>query len=244
MASWVVDLDGVVWLGDEPIPGAASAIATLVARGDDVLFVSNNSSLTIADYLEKLHSHGIDGGGRVVTSAMALGQLVQPDERVLLVAGDGVREAITSRGAVEVDTDPDAVLVGFTRAFDYDRMRAASTAVRNGARLLASNDDATYPTAAGPIPGAGAILAGIEKASGQRATIAGKPHQPICDLVKARVGADGTVVGDRVDTDGQFARALGYRFALVLTGVTKAGDAVTAEADLVAPDLAALVAQK
>ena len=70
--NWVLDLDGVVWLADEPIPGSAGAIRALLDRGDDVVFVSNNSSMTVADYLEKLHRHGIDGGGRLLTSAMAL----------------------------------------------------------------------------------------------------------------------------------------------------------------------------
>ncbi len=242
--NWVLDLDGVVWLADEPIPGSAGAIRQLLGRGDDVVFVSNNSSMTVADYQEKLDRHGIDGDGRLVTSAMALATLVEPGERVLLVAGDGVREAIRARGAVEVDDRPDAVLVGFTRDFDYERMRVASTAVRDGARLLASNDDATYPTPHGPIPGAGSILAGIERASGERATIAGKPYPAICTLVRDRLGKDGMVVGDRVDTDGRFASTLGYRFALVLTGVTKRGDPLAAEADVVAPDLASLVAQK
>ena len=242
--NWVLDLDGVVWLADEPIPGSADAIRELLERGDDVVFVSNNSSATVADYIEKLRRHGIDGDGRLVTSAMALATLVEPGERVLLVAGDGVREAIVARGAVEVDEGPDAVLVGFTREYDYERMRVASTAVRNGARLLASNDDATYPTPDGPIPGAGSILAGIEKASGERAMVAGKPHAPICNLVRGRLGRDGIVVGDRVDTDGRFAAALGYRFALVLTGVTTQGDPLAADADIVAPDLASVVAQK
>jgi 4-nitrophenyl phosphatase len=94
------------------------------------------------------------------------------------------------------------------------------------------------------IPGAGAILAGIERASGERAVVAGKPYQPMVDTVRARLpGGDGIVVGDRPDTDGRFARALSYRFALVLTGVTTADqvDSVDPQPDEVAPDLATLV---
>ena len=103
-------------------------------------------------------------------------------------------------------------------------MRIASAAIRRGARLLATNDDPTYPTPDGPVPGGGAILASIVTASGVAPIIAGKPHRPIVDHVRRILGDDGIMVGDRPDTDGQFGYALGYRFALVLSGVTSAAD--------------------
>ena len=103
-------------------------------------------------------------------------------------------------------------------------MTAASTAVRAGARLLGTNDDSTYPTAAGPVPGGGALLASIAVASGATPQIAGKPHQPIADIVHALLGPTGLMVGDRPDTDGLFARTLGWDFALVLTGTTSSDD--------------------
>jgi 4-nitrophenyl phosphatase len=139
--------------------------------------------------------------------------------------------------------DADAVLVGFHRDFDYEGLRVAARAVRRGARLLATNDDATYPTPDGPIPGGGAILAAVVVATGADAVIAGKPHAPMAALVRARLGEHGVMVGDRPDTDGRFAALLGYRFALVHTGVTPAGVAVEPAPDLVAPDLQALVEQ-
>jgi 4-nitrophenyl phosphatase len=124
-------------------------------------------------------------------------------------------------------------------------MTRASVAIRRGARLVATNDDATYPTPDGPIPGGGAILASIVTASGAVPVVAGKPHRPITDLVRARLGPTGICVGDRPDTDGGFAVALGYRFGLVLSGVTGAADLpVTPPADVVAPDLRTLVAQE
>ncbi len=114
--------------------------------------------------------------------------------------------------------------------------------MRNGARLIATNDDATYPTPDGPIPGAGSILASIVTASGSVASIAGKPHRPIADLVRAHLGVAAVVVGDRPDTDGRFARALQARFALVLTGVVTADDLpVEPEPDVIAADFAELV---
>jgi 4-nitrophenyl phosphatase len=243
--NWVLDLDGVVWLAEMPIPGAAEAVARLQASGAAVVFVTNNSNPTTADYERKLARHHIDARGAVVTSAMAAASLVAAGERVLVFGGPGVVEALDQRGAVIVDRgQPDVVVVGFHRDFDYERMRVASTAVRAGARLVATNDDATYPTPDGLIPGAGAILAGIERASGVRAIVAGKPYAPMAETVRAHLrDGDGIVVGDRPDTDGRFARALGYRFALVLTGVVTAGDVALVDPtpDEIAPDLAALV---
>ena len=134
-------------------------------------------------------------------------------------------------------------MVGFHLDFDYDRLRAASTAVRGGARLLATNDDATYPTAEGPIPGGGAIVAAVAVASGVEPVVAGKPHAADGRARAARLGIEGVMVGDRPETDGRFAVALGYRFALVLTGVTASADGVQPPPDLVAPDLATLVDQ-
>jgi ribonucleotide monophosphatase NagD (HAD superfamily) len=131
--------------------------------------------------------------------------------------------------------------VGFHRDFDYERLRIAATAVRAGARLLATNDDATYPTPDGLIPGGGAILAAVATASGVTPEVAGKPHGPMVDLVRARLGADGVMVGDRPDTDGRFAAVLGYRFALVLSGVTGPEEIVVPAPHAVAPDLAAAV---
>jgi 4-nitrophenyl phosphatase len=243
--AWVLDLDGVIWLADAPIPGAAEAVAALRDAGEAIAFVTNNSLPTRGEVEDKLRAHGIDPGDDVVTSSMAAATLVAPGERALLVGGAGIAEALRARGVELVDAAPaDVVVVGINPNFDYRLMTAASAAVRHGARLLATNDDATYPTPDGPIPGGGAILASIVTASGAKPVIAGKPHPPITELVRDRLGPDGICVGDRPDTDGGFAVALGYRFGLVLSGVTTATDLpVTPPPDLVADDLRRLVDQ-
>lgn len=243
--NWVLDLDGVVWLSETPIPGAAGAVRRLQAGGDRVVFVTNNSHPTEAEYEAKLETHGIDGGGAVISSATAAASLIDSGERVLVCGGPGIVEAVERRGATVVEGEqPDLVVVGFHRDFNYERMRIAASAVRAGARLVATNADATYPTPEGLIPGAGAILASIERASGTRAVVAGKPNDPMATIVRARLGdGAGTVVGDRPDTDGALARSLGYRFALVLTGVISQHDVAAADPqpDEVAADLATLV---
>jgi HAD superfamily hydrolase (TIGR01450 family) len=241
--TWVLDLDGVVWLGDEPIPGAAEAVATLRARGERVLFATNNSFARLAEQEAKLERFGIPAHGDVLTSAMAAARLVEAGERALVCGGPGIAEALEGRKATPVrDGDADAVVVGFHRDFDYERLRVAVRAVQRGARLIATNDDATYPTPDGPIPGGGAIVAAVSYASGVRPVVAGKPHAPMADLVREVGGETGTVVGDRPETDGAFALTLGYHFALVLSGVTHESDLPVEPApDTVAPSLAALV---
>ena len=244
----VLDLDGVVWLADRPIPGASDAVRRLRAGGHRVVFVSNNSFSPVADVEKKLEGFGIPAAGDVLTSAVAAASLVKRGDRVFLCAGPGAAEALANAGAVVVtDGDADAVVVGFHRSFDYEELRRACTAVRRGARLIGTNDDVTYPTPDGPIPGGGAILAAVVAGSGVAAVVAGKPYEPMADLVRAELGADlhgAVMVGDRPDTDGRFARAIGCRFGLVFSGVTHRGDLpVNPTPDLVAADLAGLADQ-
>lgn len=246
--TWALDLDGVVWLGDRPIAGSAAAIARLRAAGETVLFVTNNSFGRRRDVVAKLGHHGIDAGDDVLTSAMAAARLVEPGSRALVCGGPGVFEELAARGVETIDASEgsgamvDVVVVGYHPTFDYERMTAAFRAVRAGARLLATNDDATYPKDDGPVPGGGAILASIVRAAGVEPEIAGKPHGPMAELVHARAGEVGVMVGDRPDTDGRFALRLGYRFGLVLSGVTRGDDLpVDPVPDLVAADLDSMV---
>ncbi|MCU1394613.1 MAG: putative phosphatase [Ilumatobacteraceae bacterium] len=239
------DLDGVVWLSHQPIAGSVDAIARLRAAGHRVLFVTNNSASRIAEQEATLEALGIPAKGDVLSSANAAGLLVEPGERVMVCGGPGIVEAITARGAVAVDDGPfDVVMVGFHRTFDYEEMRRASAAVRGGARLIGTNDDATYPTPDGPIPGGGSILAGIATASEVAPVVAGKPYAPMASLVRFVTGLDdlraAVMVGDRPDTDGRFATTLGCRYAHVQSGVTPPGTVVDPTPWIERADLAAV----
>ena len=240
---WALDLDGVVWLGTESIPGVAEAVAALQNAGETVLFVTNNSGRRLSDVEKKLASHGIDAQGGVITSAMVASQLVKPGERVLGMCGPGCREELESQGAIVVEEGPvDAVIVGFHESFDYWGLTAGIQAILGGARFLATNEDVTYPAEDGIRAGAGSIVAALQAATKVKPEVAGKPHQPICDLVIARGGESGIVVGDRPDTDGLLARSLNWKFALVLSGVTGESELPTDPApDSVHRDLPALV---
>jgi glycerol-1-phosphatase len=222
------DLDGVIWRGDQPITPAAEGIAKLRAGGLRVAFVSNNSNSPVTDVVAKLGRMGVPAtAADVVTSAMAaawlLARSLPAGARVLACAGPGVREALADVGLVAVDDGPaDAVVVGFHREFDYDGLDRASAAVRAGARFVATNLDATYPIPGGLIPGAGALVAAVATAAGSRPEVAGKPEAPTVGIIRERFGTTGVVVGDRPSTDGALATALGWPFALVLSGVTAA----------------------
>jgi 4-nitrophenyl phosphatase len=239
------DLDGVVWLAHQPIVGSPEAIARLRAAGHRVLFVTNNSASEVREQEAALARVGIPARGDVLTSAMAAALLVEPGQRVMVCGGPGVLEALTHRGVVIADHAPyDAVMVGFNREFNYEMMRVAADAVRGGARLIGTNDDATYPTPNGLIPGGGAILAGIAVAAGVTPEVAGKPYEPMASLVHLETGLDdlsaAIMVGDRPETDGLFASALGCRYAQVWSGVTAAGTAVTPVPALTGANLAAI----
>lgn len=241
------DLDGVVWLANQAIPGSVEAIRDLRGRGHRVLFVTNNSAALVATQERALAAIGVQAEGDVLTSAQAAAQLLRPGETAMVCGGEGIVESLRRRGVEVRDDGPvDAVVVGFHRTFDYAGLAKASAAVRAGARLIGTNDDATYPTPDGPIPGGGAILAAVATASGVVPIVAGKPHEPMAALVRAMVGngaaSAAVMVGDRPETDGLFARTLGCRYALVFSGVTAPGAAVSPLPDLALADLAAVAA--
>jgi HAD superfamily hydrolase (TIGR01450 family) len=247
MRAWVFDLDGVIWRGATPIAGGVLGAQQVIAAGLDVLFVTNFSYSRLADQEARLAGLGISATGRVITSAMAAAELVEQGERVLVCAGPGVVEALTARGAIVVTEGPsDVVVVGYHPEFDYARLTAACRAVWAGARLVATNDDATYPSTDGLLPGGGALLAAVTTATGATATIAGKPYRPMCETVWRRLGRDrpAVVVGDRPDTDGRFARALGYEFALVLSGVTAQAAGSDPTPDYVGADALEVITQR
>jgi glycerol-1-phosphatase len=241
----VCDLDGVVYRGNQALPGAADAISRLIRAGFRVLFVTNNSSRTeiqVADKLEALVGYRPDLED-IVTSARAALALVPEGSRCLVVGGDGIIEAIESAGLF-VTTDPgvaDCVIVGLDRGFDYDSLDRASQAIRRGALFVATNIDPTFPAADRIMPGAGAIVAALEAASGVSPQVAGKPERPVRDLIRSRGVDHAWVIGDRPETDIAMAVAEhGWSSILVLTGVTPDGEE-SGGADHVAEDLSAAV---
>jgi 4-nitrophenyl phosphatase len=245
--TWALDLDGVVWLAGRALPGAAEAVEALRRAGERVVFLTNNSGPLVAGHVRALAAIGIACTAEdMATSAQAAASLLPEHSRAAVVGEEGIREALAARAIEEVGAadNPEAVIVGRTLRLDYGALAAAATAVRGGARFIATNADPTFPTggAGGLLPGAGALVAFVATAAGRSPEVAGKPHEAMAAMVKARFGELSIMVGDRPDTDGLFAKRVGARFGLVLSGVTRASDLpVDPTPDRVARDLGALV---
>jgi glycerol-1-phosphatase len=224
----LLDVDGVVRLGSSPIPRAGETVAALAARGIAVGFVTNNAAVTQEQMAQRLNEVGVAAAPeQIITSASAAAALLEPGTRCLVIGMDGLRTALTERGCLLV-AEPDeaqVVVVGFDRTLVWDDLRRATLALRKGARFLATNDDPTFPSAEGLWPGNGAVVAALERSSGRTAEVAGKPHAPLLLAAAERFGRTPILfVGDRHSTDIVGGAALGWDTALVLTGVTSAGE--------------------
>jgi glycerol 3-phosphatase-2 len=226
------DLDGVLYRGADAVPGAARTVAALRSVGKRIAFVTNNSSRTPDAIAQQLGSLGIDArADEVETSALATAALLRGRAvaSAFVVGGDGLRTAVRSAGVALVergDERADAVVVGIDPSFTYADLVTGTRLVRGGAALIASNADPTYPAADGLIlPGAGAIVAALETSSGETAEVVGKPNGPIfLEALRRAGGTRPLVVGDRLDSDIEGARRLGWDSALILTGISTRAD--------------------
>lgn len=240
----MIDLDGVIWLAGQPIPGAARAVGRLRDRGVDLLFATNNAEPTRAELVSRLDKAGITADeSEIVTSAEAAATMIAPGTTVLPCGGEGLVEALSRRGAeIRESGSVEVVIVGMTKKFDYTMLTRASLAVRAGARLIGTNEDPTHPTPEGLLPGSGSLVAAVATASQTEAELAGKPHEPMVALIRGRATDVSLVAGDRPATDGMLAKRLGCPFGLVLSGVIPAGHGpLDVEPDEEAPDLDRLV---
>ncbi len=245
------DLDGVLYRGEEPVPGAPETIGALREAGARIVFLTNNSSRTPEQVSTKLGAMGMPSApAEVVTSATATADLlaVRGGGTTFVMGGDGVVGALTDAGLHVLDGEPEAVdlvVVGIDDDLTYERLRTACLLVHRGARFVATNADPTFPGPRGELwPGAGALVAAITTATGVEAEVVGKPHAPLFHAALRRGGGTNPlVIGDRLDTDIAGAAALGWDSLLVLSGVA----AETEVADspyrptFVAPDVRALL---
>jgi phosphoglycolate/pyridoxal phosphate phosphatase family enzyme len=250
MSLYVFDMDGVLWTMDDPIPHASEVIARLQARGDQIYYLTNNSSKTRQDYVEKLARFGISATQEtVMTSAYATAQILRAEghagKSVYVVGEQGLRRELEAVGMRLVEYDEgdrvDFVVVGWDREFTYRKLALAHAAiVRGGAAFIATNRDATYPDAGGrTLPGGGALVAAIQTCTGVAPRTIGKPEPHTLQLILRATGAAPhtcLVIGDRLDTDIALGKRVGARTALALTGVTSRED-VEAAAPEQRPDL-------
>jgi HAD superfamily hydrolase (TIGR01450 family) len=231
----VLDLDGVVYVGDQAVPGAPAALEELRGLGVRLAFVTNNSYRPPGQVVERLGRLGVKAAPEeVLTSAQAAVRLLGGRQglarkAVLVLGGPGLRQALEAAGARLVDAEEwrqaEVVVVGFDPDLTYGRVKAAALAIRAGARFVGSNPDATMPAPDGLWPGAGATLAMLQAATGVRPEVAGKPEPALFETAAAAIGPGPyLMVGDRADTDLDGAHRLGWATALVLSGVARPAD--------------------
>ncbi len=226
IGSVVLDLDGVVYHGNEGLPGAGEAMSAIAGSGWRLIMATNNSSKTpieVVDKIARLTGYTVPAE-HVVTSALAAAShLAGTCETALVVGERPLGAAIEDAGIRVVDAwqDAEAVVVGVDFGISYDTMDQASRAIRAGAVFVATNTDANFPTPNGLAVGSGAIVAAIATAAGRQPIVCGKPERPMRELIKQHiVGSDVWVVGDRPETDVAMAHEEGWRSILPLTGVT------------------------
>jgi HAD superfamily hydrolase (TIGR01457 family) len=229
--AFLLDLDGVLHRGDDPIPTALDAVARLRGRGRAVVFMTNNSARTPERIAHRLSRMGFEADAReVVTSAQVTAEVLAAGGggSAYVIGEEGIRTALAACGLRVLDGEPDGtdhVVVGWDRGVTYDHLRVACLLVERGAGLTATNPDASYPARDGLWPGAGALLAAITTTTGAEPRVVGKPHAPMFEAARARAGASRPlVIGDRLDTDIAGAAALWIDSMLVLTGVTRIDD--------------------
>lgn len=253
------DMDGVIYVGTQALPGVAQALEYLQSTDRRFLFVTNNASKTPQQFVERLaemeiHVTADQVLGSAEATACWLAEQVAHHgwERgpVIVMGQDGLKVALQSNG-FELTTEPDKAVyavAGINFKLTYDELADVSLAIRNGAKFIGTNSDASYPSERGLLPGAGSILALLATSSGQQPIVIGKPNRGMFEQAMLRLNLtpeQTLMVGDRYDTDISGAIPLGLRTAGVLTGVSNRADfeQATPPPDLIAEDLLDLVSQ-
>lgn len=253
VAGLILDMDGVLWRDDQALldmPGFFSAIKDL---GIPVVFATNNGTRSISQYVQRLASFGVPvEPWQVVNSAIAtadyLSKQFPQGGPVFVVAETGVIEALSEKGfyLATKNEEPVAVIAGMDRGLSYDKLSKATLLIRAGKPFIATNPDLTFPMPYGLVPGAGAVLAFLEAASGTRPVMIGKPEPYLYQFSMERLGTqpgETLAVGDRLETDILGGQRAGCPTVLVLSGVTSPAEAERwrPEPDLILPDLTGLL---
>lgn len=229
---WLIDMDGVLYHGNRPLPGAAEWIAALQEERVPFMLVTNNSTLTPEEYVKKVGQMGIHVTPQdVLTSAIAtadyLSRVAPSGTAVQFIGENGLRTALLNKGFKLVDRGGDYVVVGMNRQLTYEMLKWAALAIRAGAQFIGTNPDATLPVEEGQIPGNGAILKALEAATGVSPFIIGKPETPLLEIALERLGVGreaAAMLGDRVETDVLGGKRLGVATVMVLSGASSRED--------------------
>lgn len=228
----LVDMDGVIYRGGEPIPGAVEAINQLIDRQVPFRFLTNNSQRTRLDLSTKLGAMSFNvRPHHFYTCAIATARFLAKQKRnpTAYVLGEtGLTTELHTNGIAIVDREPDYVVVGEGRTYTFEMLEHATNLILGGAKLVATNLDPNCPTAQGKTrPGCGAVVSLLEKATGQLAFSPGKPSPVMMRDARKELELDAAqtfMIGDTMDTDIRGGLELGYTTVLVLTGGTQRED--------------------
>ena len=223
----VIDADGVLWHGRNPLPAVPAFFDFLRAREIRFIIATNNSARPGSEIVERLAHFGVTiTENQVLTSAEAtalfLPRVIPRGGRVFLIGGEGLANELTRAGFQLVEENAVAVVVGLDTHLTYQKLKRATIEIRRGAKFIGSNADKTYPSDEGLVPGSGAIIAALETATDVSPSIIGKPERAMFDIAIEKLNAPREFVamlGDRLDTDIEGAQRAGLHSILVLTGV-------------------------
>ncbi len=230
---YIIDMDGVIYRGKKMIPGADRFVSQLEALGRKYLFLTNSSDSTPVDLQKRLSVMGIQVGvERFYTSALATAAFLdaqEPRGKAFVIGEKGLKEALSEVGYVITDKDPDYVVLGETRNYDFYQIATAIRLIDEGVRFIATNPDVTGPFNGGIVPACGAFAALIEKATDRKPYFIGKPNPLIIRKALRTLDVHSTetaIIGDRMDTDIVSGTESGMETLLVLTGVTNREDLI------------------
>lgn len=226
----VIDMDGVLWHGDTPLPGLADFFGVLRRRGIKIILATNNNTQSPAGFAEKVQRLGAQvDPEEVLTASVAtvcyLKRRFPPASRVYVIAEAPFKALITNAGFVLADRDVVAVIVAMDRALTYEMLKRATLLIRAGAEFIGANPDRTYPSEEGLLPGSGTILAALVASTDRQPVIIGKPERRMFEMALERMGLPASQVasiGDRLETDIAGGQQVGLKTILVLSGVTTA----------------------
>lgn len=223
---WLTDMDGVLVHENTALPGAAALIQQWRDAGTPFLVLTNNSIFTPRDLAARLRASGIDVPEEAIwTSALATADFCasqMPGGSAFVIGEAGLTTALHEAGFIMTETNPDYVVVGETRNYSFEAITKAIRLINNGARFIATNPDATGPSADGALPATGAISALITKATGRDPYVVGKPNPMMFRSAMNRIGAHSentAMIGDRMDTDVIAGIEAGLFTILVMTGI-------------------------
>jgi 4-nitrophenyl phosphatase len=251
----ILDLDGTLWRGTAPIGDLPSIFARFEELAIRFILATNNATMDVGMYLEKLQGYGVSlDPSQVINSGQAVAYLLKRDfpqgGPVFIVGEEGLRRVLADAGFFHSkDGQALAVVAGMDRSIDFEKLTQATQLIRAGRPFIGTNPDTTFPMPGGKlIPGAGSILAAIAAASGVQPVIAGKPSPAMFELAMQRLETqpvETISVGDRLETDIAGGQNAGCRTALVLSGVTSLDQARAWQPapDLIANDLTEILSE-